>query len=105
MLSPALSGHALDRERVDSLHGQALERYAQLYVITDAMTDPKKTKPAKPAKSESSKSDRSNARWVAAGAAMGIGSAALVAALLYSNRDKRDDKPVVNHEGPQPESD
>ncbi|AYJ86453.1 hypothetical protein D3Y57_11350 [Sphingomonas paeninsulae] len=105
MLSAALSGHVLNRERVDSFHGRALERYAQLYVITDAMTDPKKMKPAKPAKSESSKSDRSNTRWVAAGAAMGIGSAALVAALLYSNRDKRDGKPIVNHDGPKPESD
>jgi hypothetical protein len=69
------------------------------------MTEPKKAKPGKPVKSESSKSDRTNTRWVAAGAAMGIGSAALVAALLYSNRDKGDRKPSVNHEGPQPESD
>jgi formate/nitrite transporter FocA (FNT family) len=51
-------------------------------------------KPAK-AKVEKVKSekDRTNARWVAAGAAMGIGSAALVAALLYTNRDKKEVKP------------
>ncbi len=33
-----------------------------------------------------------NARWVAAGVATGIGSAAIVAALLYANRSK-DKKP------------
>jgi hypothetical protein len=69
------------------------------------MTEPKKAKPAKSAKSDATKSERSNTRWVAAGAAMGIGSAALVAALLYSNRDKDDRKTIVNHDGPQPESD
>lgn len=70
------------------------------------MTDPKKPKPAKPTKPENGrKSEKSNTRWVAAGAAMGIGSAALVAALLYSNRDKGKAEPVVKHEGPQPETD
>lgn len=72
----------------------------------DAMTDPKKPKPAKSAKPETtSKSEKSNSRWVAAGAAMGIGSAALVAALLYSNRDKGKGEPTVKHSGPKPESD
>ncbi|WP_293881284.1 hypothetical protein [Sphingomonas sp.] len=69
------------------------------------MTDSKKPKPAA-SKSENGRSEKSNnTRWVAAGAAMGIGSAALVAALLYTNREKRDGEPVVKHEGPQPESD
>lgn len=70
------------------------------------MTEPKKTKSAKSAKPETSgKSDKSNTRWVAAGAAMGIGSAALVAALLYTNRDKGKGEPAMKHDGPQPESD
>lgn len=74
------------------------------------MTEPKKPKTAKSAKAETgNKADKSNTRWVAAGAAMGIGSAALVAALLYSNRDKGDRKPdgepIVKHKGPKPESD
>lgn len=74
--------------------------------MTDAMTDPKKSKPSKSAKPvTANKSEKSNSRWVAAGAAMGIGSAALVAALLYTNRDKGKGEPVVKHEGPQPESD
>jgi hypothetical protein len=76
----------------------------------DAMTDQKKSKPAKTEKPDTSgKSDKLNSRWVAAGAAMGIGSAALVAALLYTNRDRDRDKvdadPVVKHKGPKPESD
>jgi hypothetical protein len=83
-----------------------VERNRPLYVVMDAMTEPKKPKSPKPAKSETTaKSDKSNSRWVAAGAAMGIGSAALVAALLYTNRDKGDGKPEVKHKGPKPESD
>jgi hypothetical protein len=72
----------------------------------DTMTDPKKPKLAKSSKPETDgKSEKSNTRWVAAGAAMGIGSAALVAALLYTNRDKGDGASVVKHKGPKPESD
>ncbi|CAN5203091.1 hypothetical protein BH09PSE3_BH09PSE3_01880 [soil metagenome] len=70
------------------------------------MTEPQKAKPAKSAKSETSaKSDKTNSRWIAAGAAMGIGSAALVAALLYTNREKAKGDPVVKYDGPQHESD
>jgi hypothetical protein len=77
-----------------------------LQVVTDAMTDPKKLKHAKTSKPENGgKTDKSHTRWVAAGAAMGIGSAALVAALLYTNRDKGKGETVVKHDGPQPESD
>jgi len=50
------------------------------------MTDPVETEPAPP--EGTAKGDKSTARWVAAGAAMGIGSAALVAALLYAGRSK-----------------
>jgi hypothetical protein len=83
-----------------------VERNGLLFVVMDTMTEPKKPKPAKSVKPDTSgKSDKSNARWVAAGAAMGIGSAALVAALLYTNRDKGNDDPVVKHKGPKPESD
>ena len=49
--------------------------------------------------------DRTSARWVAAGAAMGIGSAALVAALLYANRDRKDAKPAPRPPEHAPESD
>ncbi|MBA3897746.1 MAG: hypothetical protein H0X36_11580 [Sphingomonadaceae bacterium] len=43
------------------------------------------------------------ARWVAAGAAAGIGSAALVAALLYANRGKaqKPKAPVVSADAPE----
>ncbi len=53
-------------------------------------TDSSEQAPAKP-KAEKAKTDkdRNNTRLIAAGAAMGIGSAALVAALLYTNRDKK----------------
>ncbi len=63
------------------------------------MTD--KTDTPKPPR----KDERSNAKWVAAGAAMGIGSAALVAALLYTNRDKKESKATPKPAGPKPESD
>jgi len=63
------------------------------------MTEPE-SKPA-----SSAKADRSNARWVAAGTAMGIGSAALVAALLYTNRGKSEEKPKPKPAGPPPETD
>ena len=71
------------------------------------MNEPKKNKPDKAAKPDTpGKSDKSNNnRWIAAGAAMGIGSAAVVAALLYTNRDKGNGDTVVKHDGPQPESD
>ncbi len=51
--------------------------------------------------------DRNTGRWIAAGAAMGIGSAALVAALLYTNRNKAapKPKPAPDPSGPAPESD
>ncbi len=76
------------------------------------MTD--KSEPAKPSAAKSVKDDtagggvenRNSSRWVAAGAAMGIGSAALVAALLYTNRDRKDAKPVPKPPpGHAPESD
>jgi hypothetical protein len=83
-----------------------VELNGSLYVVMDAMTEPKKAKSPKSPKPENGgKSDKSNSRWVAAGAAMGIGSAALVAALLYTNRDKGKGEPVVKHGGPKPESD
>jgi hypothetical protein len=59
--------------------------------MTDHIETPKPS-PKKPAKAKSEK-DKKNARLIAAGAAMGIGSAALVAALLYTNRDKKEPKP------------
>jgi len=69
---------------------------------------PAKTTAAKAAADKADKEkadkDRSNGRWVAAGAAMGIGSAALVAALLYTNRDKKEPKPPAPPKHP-PESD
>ena len=43
-------------------------------------------------------------RWVAAGVATGIGSAALVAALLYAGRTRPEQKPPRKFEGEQPES-
>jgi hypothetical protein len=61
---------------------------------------------AKAVKDKAGDKDRSNARWAAAGAAMGIGSAALVAALLYTNRDKKDAKSTPKPPpGHAPESD
>jgi hypothetical protein len=70
------------------------------------MTDqPEKPKPpVKKSPKPKAEKDRTNARWVAAGAAMGIGSAALVAALLYTNRDKKDVAPPKPPKQP-PESD
>ncbi len=56
------------------------------------MTDESDNEPvAKPEKNNSAKDPanrQSNAVWVAAAAGMGIGSAALVAALMYANRGK-----------------
>jgi hypothetical protein len=49
---------------------------------------------AKAAKASSSKSERPNrTRQIVTGAAIGIGSAALVAALLYANRVRKDKDP------------
>lgn len=48
-------------------------------------------KSAQLAKEGEEKADRSNesrTAWIAAGVGVGVGSAALVAALLYANRDK-----------------
>jgi len=73
-----------------------------------------KRQPAKPSAAKTVKDDaagskagdRNNGRWVAAGAAMGIGSAALVAALLYTNRDRKDAEPKPKPPlGQAPESD
>ena len=70
------------------------------------MTDKPEKPREKPAAGKSkAERDRTNTRWVAAGAAMGIGSAALVAALLYTNRDKKDAKPPEPPRGLAPESD
>jgi hypothetical protein len=41
---------------------------------------------------EAKKPDSSRTRQIVAGAAIGIGSAALVAALLYANRARKSDK-------------
>jgi hypothetical protein len=66
--------------------------------MTKGVTKPDPSDPTR-------KEDRTNARWIAAGAAMGIGSAALVAALLYTNRNKGEAKPAPKPVGPPPESD
>ena len=75
---------------------------------TEDSPKPVGAKPAahEPVKAQAEK-DRNNTRWVAAGAAtaMGIGSAALVAALLYTNRDKKDAKPKPKPPKHAPESD
>jgi hypothetical protein len=47
---------------------------------------------AKAAK-ERAASDKGGSRYLVRGAAIGIGSAALVAALLYANRSRKPDKP------------
>ncbi len=69
------------------------------------MTDSKDDACQPPA--DTRKDDRSTGRWIAAGAAMGIGSAALVAALLYTNRSKpaAKPKPAPDPQAPIPESD
>jgi hypothetical protein len=55
----------------------------------DAPVDP----PAGAANSdETKKSDSRRTKHIVAGAAIGIGSAALVAALLYANRARKSDK-------------
>ena len=43
----------------------------------------------KPAKDENSVRGMTPAQWTKVGVAMGIGSAGLVAALLYANRDRK----------------
>ena len=72
-------------------------------------SEPAKSSAAAPVKDDTAGGgveDRNSARWVAAGAAMGIGSAALVAALLYANRDRKDAKSAPKPPpGPAPESD
>ena len=55
--------------------------------------DPQDDPPANAAKPEEAKKpDTSRTRHIVAGAAIGIGSAALVAALLYANRARKSDK-------------
>jgi hypothetical protein len=44
------------------------------------------------AKSEAKKPESGRTKHIVAGAAIGIGSAALVAALLYANRARKSDK-------------
>ena len=57
----------------------------------DPAADPAETKPgSKPAESPAAESVRS--KRLVTGAAIGIGSAALVAALLYANRSRKNDK-------------
>ncbi len=73
--------------------------------MTDRDETAKPPKPTTPVKTDTRKDDRSTGRWIAASAAMGIGSAALVAALLYSNRSKSEPKPAPKPAGPPPESD
>ena len=46
---------------------------------------------AKESEKEADKADLRNT-WIAAGVGVGIGSAALVAAMLYANRDKSKNK-------------
>jgi len=49
--------------------------------------------PAGPAKAEAAKKPESKrTRQIVTGAAIGIGSAALVAALLYANRSRKSDR-------------
>ncbi len=43
----------------------------------------------KPAKDDKNVAGMTSAQWTKVGVAMGIGSAGLVAALLYANRDKK----------------
>ena len=47
------------------------------------------TRKRKPAKDEKSGTGLTSAQWTKVGLAMGIGSAGLVAALLYANRDRK----------------
>jgi hypothetical protein len=55
-----------------------------------------------PAAKRPRKDDKNTSRWVAAGAAMGIGSAALVAALLYKSRDaKKPDAAMPSGQPPE----
>ena len=57
-------------------------------------SDPEQTDPA-PAQAEPDEGKKGEARrtkHIVAGAAIGIGSAALVAALLYANRTRKSDK-------------
>ena len=57
-------------------------------------TDPEQTDPA-PAQAEPDEGKKGESRrtkHIVAGAAIGIGSAALVAALLYANRTRKSDK-------------
>ncbi len=71
------------------------------------MTDRKDADKSATDMDEARRDDRSSARWIAAGAAMGIGSAALVATLLYTNRHKgpAKSKPTPDPAAPPPESD
>jgi hypothetical protein len=59
------------------------------------MSDEPKTPaddPAGPAAGEDKKAGATRTRRIVTGAAIGIGSAALVAALLYANRSRKDGK-------------
>lgn len=47
---------------------------------------------AKDGEEKAEKANENRTAWIAAGVGVGIGSAALVAALLYANRDKGKDK-------------
>ena len=55
----------------------------------DAPTDPA---PAPAASGEGKKAESRRTKHIVTGAAIGIGSAALVAALLYANRARKSDK-------------
>lgn len=48
----------------------------------------KSAQEAKRGEEKAADGDNNRAAWIAAGVGVGIGSAALVAALLYANRDK-----------------
>lgn len=47
---------------------------------------------AKEGEEKATASDNNRTAWIAAGVGVGVGSAALVAALLYANRDRGKDK-------------
>lgn len=51
---------------------------------------------AKAAKERAASDKGGNSRYLVRGAAIGIGSAALVAALLYANRSRKPEKPEVD---------
>jgi hypothetical protein len=62
--------------------------------MTTTRKTPARKTPAKAASVKTAAKDKSNiGKWVGAGAAVGIGSAAIVAALLYTRKARDEAKP------------